>query len=272
VPYTHKAIWELLRDSAMELTRTGQTPFTRDDLISSVQRKRPDCPDNSINPIIQGITDNLRGGASGAVGKNILHSVSRGQFILQYQVSSTSDATKPTTQRKVLPKKQKPKAPQLPIKSGDEPKLLIGKYSFLQVTEISPLVDVNDTIIPHRPQSRYLNEEQIPLNKYGKGPYCKFKIPNNYKMSGVYAITVDGAVKYIGECVDLSSRYNMGYGNISPRNCYVGGQETNCRINNLIYEEAVNSKPVVLWFYQTMEYKEVEDELRSNQSLDWNRV
>ena len=270
--YAKKTIWELLRDSAVELTRIGQTPFTRGDLVSSVQSKSPDCPDNSINPIIQGITDNLRGGAPGAVGKNILHSVGRGQFILQNQVSSTSDATKPLTHRKVLPEKQRPKAPLLPTKLGDEPKLLIGKYPFLQVTEISPLVDVNDTIIPHSPQSRYLNEEQIPLNKYGKGPYCKFKIPNNYKMSGVYAITVDGAVKYIGECVDLSSRYNMGYGNISPRNCFVGGQETNCRINNLIYMEAVKSKSVVLWFYQTTMYKEVEDQLRRNQSLDWNRV
>lgn len=64
-----KAIWELLRVSAKELTRIGQTPFTRGDLISSVQLERPDCPDNSINPIIQGITDNLRGGAPGAVGK-----------------------------------------------------------------------------------------------------------------------------------------------------------------------------------------------------------
>lgn len=270
--YVKQTIWELLRDSATELTQTGQAPFTRGDLISSVQRKRRDCPDNSINPIIQGITDNLRGGAPGAIGKNILHSVGRGQFILRKQVSSISDATKSTTLQKVLPEKQKTIAPSLPRKLGDEPKLLISKYPFFQVTEISPLVDDNDTIIPYSPQSRYLNEERIPLNKYGEGPYCKFKIPNNYKSSGVYAITVDGTVKYIGECVDLSSRYNMGYGNISPRNCYVGGQETNCRINNLIYIETVKSKSVALWFYQTMMYKEVEGELRGNQSLDWNRV
>ena len=32
--------------------------------------------------MIQGITDNLKGGAPGAVGKNILHSVARGQFVL----------------------------------------------------------------------------------------------------------------------------------------------------------------------------------------------
>ena len=267
-----KTIWELLRDSAVELTRIGQTPFTRGDLVSSVRSKRPDCPDNSINPIIQGITDNLRGGAPGAVGKNILHSVGRGQFILRNQISSTTGATMSPIHRKELPAKQSLNAPLLPTKLSGAPKLLIGKYPFFQVSEISPQVDDSGTVIPYMPQSRYLNEERILLNKYGKGPYCKFKIPSNCKLSGVYAITVDGMLKYVGECVDLSSRYNSGYGNISPRNCYIGGQETNCRINNLIYTETVKSNSVVLWFYQTMMYKEIERELRGNQSLDWNRV
>ncbi len=272
MPYTQKAIWELLRDSAAELTRTGQTPFTRGDLISSVQSKRSDCPDNSINPIIQGITDNLRGGAPGAVGRNILHSVGRGQFILRNQTSSIGDATKSTSHRKVLPLKQRAKTQPLPDKHSDEPKLQIGNYSFFQITAIFPQVDDSGTVIRHMPQSRYLNEERIPLNKYGKGPYCKFKIPSNYNTSGVYALTVGDTVKYIGECVNLSSRYNAGYGNISPRNCYAGGQETNCRINNLIYAEIVKSKTVALWFYQTIQYKTVESELRGNQQLDWNRI
>ena len=32
--------------------------------------------------MIQGVTDNLKGGAPGAVGKKILYSVGRGQFVL----------------------------------------------------------------------------------------------------------------------------------------------------------------------------------------------
>jgi hypothetical protein len=98
------------------------------------------------------------------------------------------------------------------------------------------------------PQSRYANTKQLGLNKYGAGPFCKFAISSTYAECGVYAITVNAQVMYIGECVNLSSRYNAGYGQISPRNCYSGGQETNCRINNLIYEEATNSHDIECGF------------------------
>jgi hypothetical protein len=75
-------IWRLLHKCALELTKAGRTPFSRGELIACVQRKRPHAAANSINPIIQGITDNLRGGAPGADGKRILHSVGRGSFVL----------------------------------------------------------------------------------------------------------------------------------------------------------------------------------------------
>lgn len=105
-----------------------------------------------------------------------------------------------------------------------------------------------------------------------RGHFCKFKIPRECGESGVYAIVLDGAVKYIGECVNLAFRYNMGYGNISPRNCFVGGQETNCRINNLIYTEAQQDIEIGLWFFATVEYKAIEEQLRSEMRLEWNRV
>ena len=76
-------LWRLVEICARELTINGLTPFARSELIRCVQTKRPGCGPDSINPIIQGVTDNLRGGAPGAVGKNILHSVARGQFILR---------------------------------------------------------------------------------------------------------------------------------------------------------------------------------------------
>ena len=76
-------IWRLLEDCAQELTAAGRSPFTRGDLISCIQAIDPSIGPDSINPIIQGITDNLKGGAPGAVGKDILHSVARGQFVLR---------------------------------------------------------------------------------------------------------------------------------------------------------------------------------------------
>lgn len=86
-------IWRLLEQSAQELTNEGLTPFTRGDLIERVQRKKPGCPHDSINPMIQGITNNLKGGASGAVGKDILHSVGRELFVLKSDERSKVTST-----------------------------------------------------------------------------------------------------------------------------------------------------------------------------------
>jgi hypothetical protein len=107
----------------------------------------------------------------------------------------------------------------------------VWQYEFAQVCDIEPLRENDGSVRALKPQSRYKNNNALPLNKYGKGPFCKFTIPKGYKVSGVYAIVVNQELKYIGECVNLSSRFNVGYGNISPRNCFKGGQETNCRIN-----------------------------------------
>ena len=77
------SIWRLVEECARELTDNGFSPFTRIDIIKCIQTKNPAYGADSINPIIQGLTDNLRGGAPGAVGKNILHSVERGLFVIK---------------------------------------------------------------------------------------------------------------------------------------------------------------------------------------------
>jgi hypothetical protein len=148
----------------------------------------------------------------------------------------------------------------------------IGEYKFIKVCNLSPELDEKGNLKTFMPQSRYLNQKSLPLNKYGRGPFCKFKIPRNYKTSGVYAIVADGEIKYIGECVNLSSRYNMGYGVISPRNCYKGGQETNCRINNLILQEASQGNQLSLWFFETDDYKKIEIKLLEKHNPEWNRT
>jgi len=147
----------------------------------------------------------------------------------------------------------------------------IGRYEFEMVCAIKPERNPDGSIREIMPQSRYRNGGDLSLNRYGGGPFCKFKIPNGRNYGGVYAVVVEGVVKYIGECVNLSSRYNMGYGNISPRNCFVRGQETNCRLNNLILLAAKDGTHPILWFLPTKEYKVVERELRDSERPDWNR-
>ena len=55
----------------------------------------------------------------------------------------------------------------------------------------------------------------------------------------------------------------MNYGSISPKNCYVGGQSTNCKVNNYIYGAAKSGKKLELYIYVTQNYIQVEKQLLS---------
>jgi hypothetical protein len=146
----------------------------------------------------------------------------------------------------------------------------IGKYNFQHVCEITPRTRPGgDNVV--FPEASFRNDQALPLNKYGSGPFCKFKIPTTYKASGVYVVQVDRDFNYLGGCENLAARWNMGYGNISPRNCFKGGQETNCRLNNLIYVAILDGHHVSLWFHQTANYKSAELELRTIKRWLWNR-
>ena len=53
----------------------------------------------------------------------------------------------------------------------------------------------------------------------------------------------------------------MGYGTISPRNCFIGGQKTNCKMNNVVFNTYTNGQKIDIYFYETKEYKAIEKEL-----------
>jgi hypothetical protein len=146
----------------------------------------------------------------------------------------------------------------------------LGRYIFRSVCEIVPERDKRGNPVEYKPQLEYSNIAELPLNKYGKGPFCKFKIDNAIESAGVYALIVKNKVNYIGQCENLSARWNRGYGNISPRNCFVGGQQTNCRLNNLILEAFKANSKLDLFFHKTKNYYAVEKELIKRYSPEWN--
>jgi hypothetical protein len=150
--------------------------------------------------------------------------------------------------------------------------LRLEELDFAFVSPIEPERDESGAVLIVQPQARYANAGSLPLNAYGAGPFCKFRIPSRLRVAGVYVITIDGEARYVGECANFSARFNAGYGNISPRNCFKGGQETNCRVNNLICEAAVQGRVVGLWFYATTDFKAIEARLRAALRLPWNRI
>jgi hypothetical protein len=150
--------------------------------------------------------------------------------------------------------------------------VIIAGYKFVHVCDVEPVRREDGSVKLHMPQERYRNVRSLPLNNYGKGPFCKFTIDNGLQASGVYVLTVERQVRYVGECANLSARFNVGYGNISPKNCFKGGQETNCRLNNLIYTAVEARQVVALWFLPTADYKSIEAFLRSSLKPTWNRA
>lgn len=78
----NKPNWILLKECGEKLTREGKAPFTRRQLIDCVQEKHPDKGEDSLNPMIQGMTVNLKGGAPGGIDKNVFYRVGRGLFEL----------------------------------------------------------------------------------------------------------------------------------------------------------------------------------------------
>lgn len=130
-------------------------------------------------------------------------------------------------------------------------------YKFNCVQVLSPNRDREGRIIEYKPQEEYNNVNQLLLLPSGKGTFCEFQIDCEAQ-AGVYLWVVDDEIIYIGETNNLKRRFNQGYGVIHPRNCFVGGQSTNCKMNKVVLEVYKKEKEIKIYFYRTDNYKQVE--------------
>ncbi len=148
---------------------------------------------------------------------------------------------------------------------------LWGKYGFEWAAQLRPQLDEDGNVEAFVPHVHYQNNTGLALHAYGQGPFCKFQISEQQEYGGVYLLNVGGKAMYIGECAHLANRYNDGYGSISPRNCYQGGQPTHCRINHLIYTTIKAGHPIELWFLKTPNRQAIATELIKSLRSPWNR-
>lgn len=143
----------------------------------------------------------------------------------------------------------------------------IGGYEFRFVATIEPRRNAMGSVTTYT----YSAPEGKRLNPYGRGPFCRFGFSREWPDAGVYVITADEAVVYVGECEDLSRRFGpQGYGHIARRNCLSDGQATNCKVNAHIAVVAAASSRVRVWFLQTDRRFEVERELVAELKPPWN--
>ena len=148
------------------------------------------------------------------------------------------------------------KIPVQPPHKTPNTSLTVCGYEFHFVQQLIPQCE-NGRVKEYTPQKEYSKCNGLPLGPNGSGTFCRFSI-RAHPIPGVYLWVVGNKIIYIGETSNLQRRFNNGYGIISPRNCYVGGQSTNCKMNKVVMEYYKNGTPISLYFYQTTDYKQVE--------------
>lgn len=142
-----------------------------------------------------------------------------------------------------------------------------GRHLF-QLIEVVRL-DLSDdgTTLEYVPQL----PPTVRRNRHAEGPFCRLSLPGAASASGVYAITVDDELKYVGECEDLGVRFGpTGYGEITARNCHSDGQSTNCKINARILLAVKSGGLVRVWFLESHDRKKVEAEMVDSLGPPWN--
>ena len=146
-----------------------------------------------------------------------------------------------------------------------------GGSAFVFAALLEPERDRQGRCVGYMPQPRYAKRDQVDLHAHGHGPFCALVTPELAQESGVFVITVDGQPRYIGMCDNLAERFGpRGYGHIQPRNCYDGGQSTNCKINHLVLKAAQRGSCIALWFCRSSDPRPIEERLIRELAPEWN--
>jgi len=153
-------------------------------------------------------------------------------------------------------------------------KIVIKGYEFKFIEKLVPIY--KKTSIEKEKLNKYKGRElvsslqkDININnaKIEEINFCKFKLlSDKIDKSGVYLWVINNEIVYIGEASNLKKRFNSGYGNISARNIFKGGQSTNCKMNRIAMQCFEKNIDINIYFYETSNYKKVEQEL-----LEYNK-
>lgn len=111
------------------------------------------------------------------------------------------------------------------------------------------------------------------LNDHGDLTYRDFSIeaPDLLARKGLYVFLVDGKVRYIGKTTSsFQKRFNRNYGRVNPRNCFLDGQSTNCRLNHLVAEAGDSVAIYLCPLTEDPEIDRLEDALIARYEPEWN--
>lgn len=152
--------------------------------------------------------------------------------------------------------------------------MLIGGYEFIHGSAIDLHRDEDGTPVLDSPSPRYKNTKNLELHEWGAGPFVFLELtPRPPQVPGVYAVVMDDTqTMYVGQAEkNVWARWRAGAARISPRNCFVKGQSTNCYLNILIHQSIVAKRALDLYVLATADYEEIENDLLARLNPPWNR-
>lgn len=150
--------------------------------------------------------------------------------------------------------------------------LTLDGQTFHHTVRISPDAGPDGKPLEDMPQQRYHAADSTPLNCHGCGPFCRFSVPGLPAAAGLYAVTVAQELAYVGIATkSLRQRWGpSGYARIQPRNCFKGGQSTNCKVNHAILLAAREGRAVDLWMRLAEDPRPLEERLIAEFAPPWN--
>jgi hypothetical protein len=94
------------------------------------------------------------------------------------------------------------------------------------------------------------------LNKYGDNLFCNFSISNYENDKGIYCYIVNDEIVYVGRSKKPFGKRFKDYGRITPYNCLIDGQATNCNINSKVNQ--IQTLEIGFYIMNSSTDKEIE--------------
>jgi len=127
--------------------------------------------------------------------------------------------------------------------------ITVSKKLFSLIQELEPKKDEKGRYLVCRPQDDSVHLQTKRFHDYGNQDFCEITIkPNLPQTEYLYLMKDDkGTILYIGQTENLRKRFRTDYRHISPRNCFVRGQSTNCKVNANILKHYNQGRRVYLY-------------------------
>ena len=148
--------------------------------------------------------------------------------------------------------------------------MIIAERDFSLVGLVEPERHSNGSIRAYEPQARFKHAATRKRHAYGNGSFCKFSFEDAPEDSGVFLVVRHNEVLYVGGADNLKTRLNQQLGHIAPSDRYVGGQPTNCRINQKMLELLQADDRVEIRFHRWEDRWQLKRQIVARREPPWN--